>query len=461
MKFGGTSVGDEKCIANVVNIIKEFRDAGNEIAVVVSAMTHVTDQLIAITEEVINCKQKPALDAFIESLRSRHMRALIAVAPDYADEIGEHLNSRLTKLSNILLTIRNLHELTPRSRDYIISFGERLSAPIISAALRQVGVPSSYVSGCDAGILTNGVHNGATALPESYPRIQARVGALLAEQVPVVMGYMGCSTDDVVTTLGRSGSDYSGAIVGAGIDADEIFIWTDVDGVMTTDPRIIPKARVINSISFLEMREMSYFGAKVIHPRALVPIMQKNILVHVKNTFNPKHLGTIVSREPHRDKRIVKAISLIQNSCLVKVGGAIMAGRPGVAGEIFTALGKAGVNVMLISQGSSEMTISMIINEEHLDTAIAALADVKRKGFIREIGFDRDIAVVSVVGAGMAGTPGALGRIFLCLDAADIDVIMISQGSEVNVSFVVRQVDGVNAVRVVHEEFHLEEEEGS
>ncbi|HJK02363.1 MAG TPA: hypothetical protein O0W91_03810 [Methanocorpusculum sp.] len=146
---------------------------------------------------------------------------------------------------------------------------------------------------------------------------------------------------------GRSGSDYSGTIIGAGINADEILIWTDVDGVMTTDPRLIPEARVIKSISFLEMMEMSYFGAKVIHPRALVPAMQKNIPVRVKNTFNPEYPGTVVIRKPHADKRIVKAVSLIQNSCLVKVSGSIMTGKPGVVGEIFTTLAEAGVNVML------------------------------------------------------------------------------------------------------------------
>jgi aspartate kinase len=459
MKFGGTSVGDEKCIANVVKIIKESRNAGNEIAVVVSAMTRVTDQLIAIAEEVINGKQKVVLDAFITSIRNRHMRVLEAVAPDYVDEIGEYLDSRLNKLSNILIAIHNLRELTPRSKDYIISFGERLSAPIISAAFRQAGIPSSYMSGGDAGILTDGVHNGATALPESYARIQARVGALLTEQVPVVMGYMGCAADGAVTTFGRSGSDYSGAIVGAGIGADEILIWTDVDGVMTTDPRIIPQARVINTISFLEMMEMSYFGAKVIHPRALIPAMQKNIPVRVKNTFNPNHPGTAIIRESHVDKRVVKAISLIQNSCLIKISGAIMTGKPGIVGEIFAMLAEAGVNVMLISQGSSEMTISMIISREQLEAALTTLAKVKQIGDIREFDFDRNVSVASVVGAGMAGTCGTLGKIFHSLGAAGINVMMLSQRSEVNVSFVIKQEDGIKAIRAIHEEYHLEEEE--
>lgn len=460
MKFGGTSVGDEKSIVNVVNIVQEYQKAGHEIAVVVSAMNRVTDQLIAMAEEVINCKQKPALESFIESLRNRHIRVLGEVAPEYFLETSEYLDSRLEKLTNVLMAVHYLRELTPRSKDYIISFGERLSAPIISAALKQNGIKSGFMSGCEAGIITNGVHSESTALPDSYPRIQSRVAPLLTEEVPVIMGYMGCAEDGAVTTLGRSGSDYTGAIIGAGIDADEIWIWTDVDGVMTTDPRMIPEARVLSSISFLEMMEMSYFGAKVVHPRALLPAMQKNIPVRVKNTFNADHPGTVIVREPRPDKRIVKAISLIKDSCLINISGAIMAGRPGVAGEIFTSLAEANVNVMLISQGSSEMNISLIINECQLDAALFALAKVKEKGLIREYMFDRDVNVVSVVGDGMAGTSGTLGRIFYGLGIREINVMMVSQGSsEVNISFVVKQSDGASAVRAIHDEYHLEKDE--
>jgi aspartate kinase len=460
MKFGGTSVGDEKSIANVVNIVREYHEAGHEIAVVVSAMNRVTDQLIAMAEEVINCRQKPALEAFIEALRDRHMRVLGEVAPDYLQETGEYLDSRLEKLTNVLMAVHYLRELTPRSKDYIISFGERLSAPIVSAALKQNGLKSGFMSGCDAGILTNGVHSESAALPDSYPRIQSRVSPLLTGEIPVIMGYMGCSAEGAVTTLGRSGSDYTGSIIGAGIDADEIWIWTDVDGVMTTDPRMIPEARVLRTISFLEMMEMSYFGAKVVHPRALIPAIQKNIPVRVKNTFNPGHPGTLIIREPHPDRRIVKAVSLIRDSCLINISGAVMAGRPGVAGEIFTSLAEANVNVMLISQGSSEMNISLIINECQLDAALSALVPVKKKGFIREYMYDRDVNVVSVVGDGMAGTSGTLGRIFHGLGVAGINVMMVSQGSsEVNISFVVKQADGVRAVRAIHEEYHLEKDE--
>ncbi|HJJ56330.1 MAG TPA: aspartate kinase [Methanocorpusculum sp.] len=460
MKFGGTSVGNEKCISNVVKIIKKSYDSGDKIAVVVSAMTGVTDQLISITNEIINPNSPDTLiDKFINELKERHLKVLEIVAPDHINDISKYLDSRLNKLSSILSAVQCTHEITPRYRDYIISFGERLSAPIVSAALLQSGIPSSYISGCKAGIITDDVHNGATALPESYPLIQDRIGRLIQTQVPVIMGYMGCTKEGFVTTLGRSGSDYSGAIIGAGIDADEIIIWTDVDGVMTTDPRVIPEARVIKSISFIEMMEMSYFGAKVIHPRALVPAMKKNIMVRVKNTFNPECPGTTVIKEPHADKRVVKAISLIENSCLVTVSGTSMAGKPGVAGEIFTKLAESGVNVMLISQGSSEMTIALVISEDQLPAAITSLSNVKNRGLIKNFEYNRDISVVSVVGMGMSGTYGTLGRIFQCMGKNEINVIMLSQGSEVNISFVVKQSDGIKAIKAIHNEYHLELED--
>lgn len=458
MKFGGTSVGDASAIRKAVAIIKESHDKGNEVAVVVSAMTKVTDQIIDAAEHIIAGAEAGFLDTFITQLKTRHIDTLKEVAPDYVDEVTAHLEIRLERLRDMLAAVGNLRELTARSRDYIISIGEKLSAPIVSAALRQIGISSFQISGCDAGILTDGLHGNATALPESYPRIAERIGSRLGTEIPVIQGFAGCSLDGSVATLGRSGSDYSGAIIGAGIDADEVIIWTDVDGVMTTDPRMIPEARVIDTISFMEMMEMSYFGAKVIHSRALLPAMEKDIPVYVRNTFNPTHPGTLISRETHADKRIVKAVSLIKNSCLISVTG-FATGRPGVAGEIFSALADAEVNVMLISQGSSELNISMIITEEEEKRAEVALKKIQDKGFIKRCTFSNDVQVVSVVGSGMRGTPGTLARIFKSLGEQRINVLMISQGSEVNVSFVVNGNDGLKAVRAIHDEFKLDEEE--
>ncbi len=460
MKFGGTSVADEDCIGRVVKILSHYRSTGNELVVVVSAMSGVTDQLHAIAAEVETARDEPPIETFIASMRARHEKVLRGVAPGEFETVMPEIDSRLDNLRTILTSVYNLRELTARSRDYIISFGERLSAVIVSAALREAGIASRPMNGCEAGILTNGQHGCAHVLPESENKIKSRIVPLLAEYVPVVMGYMGCTGDGIVTTLGRSGSDYSAAIVGAAIEADEIWIWTDVDGVMTSDPRIIDDARVLPDVSYLEAMELSYFGAKVLHPRSIEPAMVKGIPIRVKNTFSPAGSGSCVVDAEYHDRRVVKAITYIEKVSLINITGAQMIGRPGVARAIFTALAGYDVNIMMISQGSSEANISLIVDDEHLKAALVALNDVMEKGYIQDVTHDRDVVAVAVVGVGMAGTPGISGRIFTALGNAGINLMMISQGSsEVNISFVVKQGDGPRAVRVLHDEFGLSEED--
>jgi aspartate kinase len=458
MKFGGTSVADAQCIRNVVDILEKHHKAGDELAVVVSAQRGVTDQLIEITSKLPTAKDDTAIEPLIQSLGKRHMTTLEGAAPDYVAETGSVIEDRLISLQNILFAVYNLRELTPRSKDYIISFGERMLAPIISAALRQRGIPSSVIDGCDAGILTTPQHGESTALLESDARIKKRLGPLLGKEIPVIMGFMGCTRNGVVTTLGRSGSDYSASIIGAGIDADEIWIWTDVDGIMTCDPRVINDARVMPSLSYIEVMELSYFGAKVMHPRSIEPAMRKNILVRVKNTFNPTHPGTVIVRNGQRDHRVVKALTYIDKVAAININGAQMIGRPGVAKAIFTILADHEVNVMMISQGSSEANISLIVDEAHLNAAVHALSDLVKQGIVREVTHNHDVCAVAVVGAGMAGAPGTGGRIFTALGKTGVNVMMISQGSsEANISFVVKQQDGPRAVRVLHDEFRLSE----
>jgi len=458
MKFGGTSVADAQCIRNVVEILEKHHKSGDELAVVVSAQRGVTDQLIEITSKLPTAKDDSAIEPLIQALGKRHMTTLEGAAPDYVAETGAVIEDRLISLQNILYAVYNLRELTPRSRDYIISFGERMLAPIISAALRQRGISSSVIDGCDAGILTTPQHGESTALLESDARIKKRLGPLLGKEIPVIMGFMGCTRNGVVTTLGRSGSDYSASIIGAGIDADEIWIWTDVDGIMTCDPRVINDARVMPSISYIEVMELSYFGAKVMHPRSIEPAMRKNILVRVKNTFNPSHPGTVIVRNGQRDHRVVKALTYIDKVAAININGAQMIGRPGVAKAIFTILADNEVNVMMISQGSSEANISLIVDEAHLNAAVHALSDLVKQGIVREVTHNHDVCAVAVVGAGMAGAPGTGGRIFTALGKTGVNVMMISQGSsEANISFVVKQQDGPRAVRVLHDEFRLSE----
>lgn len=458
MKFGGTSVADAATIGRVAGIIGKYRTAGHELAVVVSAQRGVTDQLLDISGRLADGTDSSIIPPLIASLRERHMAALKGAAPELIPEVEKHISGDLETLAGILNAVHHLRELTPRSKDYIITFGERLNAPVVSAAFRHHGIPSEVLDGCEAGIITTAQHGEAMALPGCDAQIAARVKPLLSRSVPVIMGFMGCTEAGVVTTLGRSGSDYSGAIIGAGIDADEIWIWTDVDGIMTSDPRLIPDARVLPAVSYIEVMELSYFGAKVMHPRSIEPAMRKGILVRVKNTFNPDHPGTEITGTAHGDHRGVRAITYIDKVAAVSVNGAQMIGRPGVAKEIFSALAAREVNVMMISQASSEANISLIIDEAQLDSAMDALNGVVRMGIVREVVSNPDVCAVAVVGEGMAGAIGTGGRIFTAMGRGGINVMMISQGSsEHNISFVIRQKDGPRAVRIIHDEFRLSE----
>jgi aspartate kinase len=460
MKFGGTSVADSESVARVVDIIEEHHRIGHELAVVVSAQRGATDQLIATANEISNSRSSATIDPLIQSLRQRHEKVLAEVARDQAKEVGKLIEERLCDLENILHAVHNLRELTPRSLDYITTYGERLNSLVICAAFQQRGIPSMVMDGCEAGILTTPQHGEAMALPESEGRIRSRVEPLLTESVPVIMGFMGCTERGIITTLGRSGSDYSAAIVGAGIDADEIWIWTDVDGIMTSDPRLIDDARVLPTISYLEVMELSYFGAKVMHPRSIEPAMKKNILVRVKNTFNPSHPGTTIVRHEKWDSRVVKALTYINKVALINICGAQMIGRPGVAKAIFSALADREVNVMMISQGSSEANISLIVDESQAALALDALTPLSRQGLVREVTSNRDVSAVAVVGSGMAGAKGTGGRIFTALGEGGVNVMMISQGSsEANISFIVREEDGPKAVRILHDEFRLSRED--
>jgi aspartate kinase len=341
----------------------------------------------------------------------------------------------------------------------VSSFGERLNVPIVHACLCEVGIPSIHLDACEAGILTTRSHGDAVALAAGDQSIRDHLLPLITGKnpvIPVITGFMGCTEDGVVTTLGRGGSDYTASIIGAALDADEIWIWTDVDGIMTTDPRLVANARVIEELSYIEVMELSYFGAKVMHSRSIEPAMQKSIPVFVKNTFHPHAQGTLISAGNHRDTRVVKAITYIEKVATVTVTGAQMIGRPGVAKFIFSSLAKAQINVMMISQGSSEANITIVIDEEQAERAKECLLPLTQQCMVREILVDCNVCVVAVVGSGMSGAHGTAGRTFSALGNAGINLMMISQGSsEVNISFVVQGDQGVHAVHVLHEEFKL------
>ncbi|NLL09533.1 MAG: aspartate kinase [Methanomicrobiales archaeon] len=461
MKFGGTSVQNAESVRRAVDIVYERYSRQDRLAVVVSARRGVTDRLIACAESMVTSRDADEVADLVTYLTEGHLTTLKEVAPDFYPETSEIIIRRIENLRDFLHAVYHLRELTVRSRDYITSFGERLNAPLISAAFRQRGIPSMVLDGCEAGILTTENHGDAIALPAGEARIRSRLEPVIEHSVPVITGFMGCTEKGVVTTLGRSGSDYSATIIGAALDADEIWIWTDVDGIMTTDPRMVPEARVIPRISYIEVMELSYFGAKVMHSRSIEPAMQKGIPVLVKNANNPGYPGTVIDGGEKKDSRVVKAITYIDKVAAVTITGAQMVGRPGVARHIFSLLAEHQINVMMISQGSSEANITLVIEANQVALAMEALFPLKERCVFRDITANENVSAVAVVGSGMAGMAGTAGRTFSALGKAGINVMMITQGSsEVNISFIVRQQDGPRAVKVLHDEFNLMNEEG-
>ncbi len=446
-----------KSIAQMTKIVKDHHSIGDELIIVISAQRGVTDAIIEVADQMLTSRTGEEIDKLAEFLRERHLENLKVVAPDYYEEIRGVITQRIEHLKDFLFAVFHLRELTPRSRDYIISFGERLNAPIISAALMQVGLPSVALDGCEAGILTTASHGDAISLPSGEHRIRNRLEPLIGNVIPVIMGFMGCTETGALTTLGRSGSDYSASIIGAALEVDEIWIWTDVDGIMTTDPRLVSNARVIPDISYIEVMELSFFGAKVMHSRSIEPAMQKSIPVWVKNTFNPESRGTCISSGVVTEGRVVKALTFIDKVAAIAITGAQMIGRPGVAKHIFSLLAENQISVMMISQGSSEANITLIVDETQVEKAMIALSPLKERCIFRDISENRNVCAVAVVGSGMEGTAGTAGRIFSALGREKINIMMISQGSsEVNISFVVKQEDGPRAVKILHDEFELE-----
>jgi len=459
MKFGGTSVGDGKRIRHVAELAKGYFDQGHQVVLITSALAGVTDELLDAASNACEHGKVTAVTEMITSLKSKHFAAVSDAVTNKKTkaEVIEFLTEKIDELEKALIGICYLGELTVRSKDNISSYGERLAAPIVSGALSSLGVPSQFFTGGEAGIITTDVFGNAKPLPKTYSLIRERLTPGLKSSVQVVTGFIGENEDGNITTLGRSGSDYSASIVGVGIQADEIWLWKEVDGIMSANPKIVPSARTIKYISYQEAMELSSLGAEVLHPRAIEPSMKHHIPVRVKSTFKPDFEGTLVISENKMSKNVVKAVSMIKKISLVNVSSAEMVGSVGKVGQIFSALADKNVSVRLISQGS-ESGLSFVVNEA--DRAKTVKAIKTELGDTYNVDFRSDIAVVAVVGAGMAGTPGVACRVFTALGKESINIIMISQGSsEYNISCVVSNADVNKAVASLHAEFELDKED--
>jgi bifunctional aspartokinase / homoserine dehydrogenase 1 len=463
MKFGGTSVGDAACIARVAKIVKDAAEDGPIVAVV-SAMSGVTNRLIDAAN-LSALSESKQVDVVFGSLRQQHETALAALVSD--DSRRKRIATCLGKIfdegERLCRGTALLRELTPRTLDAISSLGERLSAPMVAGALSELGSRSDSVEATEL-IATDAVHGGADPRMErTRERSEARLLPLLAEGViPVVTGFIGATEDGVLTTLGRGGSDYSATILGAALGADEVIIWTDVDGVMTADPRLVPDARTIPEISYREATELAYFGAKVLHPKTLHAVSRAGIPVWIRNSFAPERTGTKITPKGRTNGGGVKALTAIRDVALITVGGPGIVGLTDVVGRTFSTTAEVHANILLISQSSSQNDICFIVAAGDAKRTVEAL----RKEFAQDVAhekvehitMDPTIAIVAVVGENMRGTPGVAGRTFMAVGRGNVNIIAIAQGSsETNISFVVSEKEIKTALAATHREFGLAE----
>ena len=444
MKFGGTSVEDATAIDRVARIVKSRMP--ERPFVVVSAMARVTDQLLAMADAAGQGDREQALE-ICRKLRERHYVA----AGELLDtglhtELHGELGTEFDSLDELLRGISAVGELTPRTSDYVVSFGERLSSMIATTAFLAREIPAALVDPRQV-IITDGQHGRAVPqVEEINDRLHEHVEPLIARGcVPIMGGFVGATREGITTTIGRGGSDFSAALVGAGLNAERIEIWTDVDGMKTTDPRICPQARRIKVISFEEAAELAYFGAKVLHPATVLPAVEKNIPVLVLNSRNPANEGTrILSRTP-RSRSLFKAIAAKSRITVIDIVAARMLMAHGFLAKVFEIFARHRCAVDVVS--TSEVSVSLTVDSNEAIPQIAA--DLEQLAFVKYSGRK---AIVCLVGENIRETPGVAAQVFNAI--RDINVQMISQGaSEINLTFVIDEADVPEAVRRLHARF--------
>lgn len=437
MKFGGTSIGSAESIRNVVGAVKAV--VGRKPFVVVSAVSGVTDMLIAAAQKAVD--RKSSVPAIVKEVEGKHRRIIEALGLD-----ANLVSDELAELEHVLFGISLIRELTARTTDYVVSFGERMSSKIVAAYASKSGVNARAFNAYDLGMVTDANFGNAEILPSAYIAIAEAVKGIPAGVIPIVTGFIGKTPEGEITTLGRGGSDYTAAIYGAALGAEEIQIWTDVEGVMTADPKIIPDARTVDVVSFEEASELAYFGAKVLHPKTMLPAMSKEIPVRVLNTFNPAGKGTLILKTVST-KNDVTAVTCKKNIYVINVNSARMLLAYGFLHHVFKLFDEFRVPVDLIA--TSEVNVSVTV-EKKFD--ISGL--VERLKEFADVTVLSDRASISVVGNGIRSTPGVGGRIFSTLGKKGINVEMTSQSySVVNESVVVMEERLNDAVQALHEEF--------
>ena len=463
MKFGGSSVANADCIGGVAELLVRLQRK-QKLAVVVSALGGITDTLIQAAQHAARGKTSLWRMAKQEIERRHFLVAEKLLPPRERPQVELRLSAGLANFEALCSGVTLMREITPRALDALSSLGELMSAALLAGVLRSRGVAAQAVDGADLLVTDEGFGNASPIFDLSRAKTRKRLLPLLQGGVlPVITGYRGATRKGVCTTLGRGGSDYSATLIGAALDAREVWIWTDVDGVMTADPRLVPKARIVPSLSYREAVELSFFGAKVLYYKTLQPVIKKRVPVWIKNTFNPAARGTRISlRSSSRSNPSggIKAITSVARADLVTLSGGEIFSFPAMAARAFEALASQSISTLIVTQSSADNVLCFAIHHGDLDRVRAVL----RKTFELEMLHDymgpievmRQAAIVVAIGENMEGTPGIAGRAFGALGKRGINVIAIAQGSsELSISFAVKTADVKGAVGALHREFKL------
>jgi len=454
-KFGGSSVEDADKIRQVAKIALEHRIDG-KVAIVLSAMKGCTDLLLQAAKDAEAGKQS-YLQA-LATLEKRHLEAARDLAPGPAHgELRKTLETQLRDLREILHGVELVKECSKRSLDLIAGFGERLNCQLMAGYLTAAGYEAHYIDASNHFIITNDHHGAADVdFDATYRAVDARLKPLSG--VMVITGFVASTSDGRPTTLGRNGSDYTASLVGAAIRADAVEIWKDVDGVLTADPRFVKDTLVLDEISMEEAMEMSYFGAKVIHPSTMLPLLERGITLRIKNTLNPSVKGTLIKQNPKPHPYPITGIASITGASLINIEGSGMIGIPGFASRVFGALARVNVNVIMISQASSEHSICIVCREAEAPAALAALREELKVEHqakkLKDCELVNGLEVIAVIGENMRGRPGITGQLFSSLGAKNVNILAIAQGSsERNISFVIESKDREVALNAIHSAF--------
>lgn len=458
MKFGGTSVGDAQCIANVKEIIARSVTERSPVVVVVSAMSTVTETLIE-TARLASQGEQSAVEEKLQSLERKHSQVVEALfSKAHRRAVQKTVTDILGEFAKLCAGMALVGEMPLRALDAGLSVGERLSSTLLAQHLETNGIAAQAVDASQCLLTDDNFGNAKPLLKHTHDAMR-RVLLPLAEKkcVPIVTGFLGATREGIRTTLGRGGSDYSAAIVASSLGAAELWIWTDVDGVMSADPKMVEKGRIVKELTYEEAAELSYFGAKVLHPKTLAPLQSSRIPVYIKNTFAPEKAGTRIGPSHEDSPQGAKAVTSMAPVALLTLRSNGTPGTTELLARTFAALAHSHVDILMVTQSSYQDSFCLLVPQSAAEMAQATLEHAFRLELSHQY-LDplerQDVAAIALIGEGMKGTPGIAARVFGALAREKVSVIAIAQGSsESNISLVVSQEGCSAAVRAIHQEF--------